>query len=184
MLLKFFSAVKVTTISALALSGLAHAEELKPFQPFEISNTKSFTAIESGFSQNNPFAQNSFVLGQTGFDLWARQDKGYHFSTNANGMFGEELIMGMKFADWLSLRVNVIDENRTAYGLFSNRSAQRYGHAEDDLFGYQFGVSSVLNITNNWRLGIDLGVGRVGGELLGLYQDQLATTRLGFGIRK
>lgn len=183
MFLKINSVVKVLTIAALAATGLAHAEDLKPFQPFEISSVKSYTSTESVFPQNNPFQQNSLALGQSGFDFLATQDKGYHFSTNSEGLFGEELIMGMKFADWLSLRVNVIDEERSSYSLFSNQVGQRYGQTEDDLFSYQFGVSSVLNITNNWRFGIDLGVGRVGGELLGLYQDQLETTRLGFGIR-
>lgn len=179
------SAVKVLTISVLALCGWAHAEDVKPFQPFEISiNNKSFSTTVPGISNTNPFLFDSFVTGQSSFDYLTTHDKGYHFSTNSGGVFGDELVMGMKFADWLTFRVNVIDEDRSSQDLFNAGTAiSRYGQPEDDVFGYQFGISSVLNITKNWRLGFDVGKGRVGGELLGLYQDQLETTRLGFGIR-
>ncbi|MEZ5472872.1 MAG: hypothetical protein R3E90_13960 [Marinicella sp.] len=181
-MVKFIFASKFLAVGMMMLTALVHAEEFKPFQPFEISSTKSFTTSPNSFSQSNPFTQNALVLGQSNFDLWATRDKGYHLTTNSDGVFGEELVMGMKFADWLSLRVNVIDEERAGYSLFAY-TPQRLGHSEDDLFGYQFGVSSVLNISNNWRFGIDLGVGRVGGEMLGLYQDKVETTSLGFGIR-
>ena len=170
-------------LCTLAFAGLAQAQDVKPFQPFEISVNKSLSSPTFSAIDRDSFFQNSLQSNHSGFDFLNPQKKGYHLSTKSDGMFGEELIVGMKFADWLTLRLNVIDEDQ-AFDLFSGPSmSHQSGQAATDLMGYQVGVSSVLNLSNKWRLGIDVGMGRVGGEWLGLYQDQVETTRLGFGIR-
>ncbi len=158
----------------------ARADDLKPFQPFEISMNKTMAA--PNHSLNNPsfFYQDALQNGNAAFDFLSPQPNGYHMATNSQGVFGEELMVGMKFADWLSFRLNVIDDSNSL-DLFSVPNT--HGSSNSDLLGYQIGVSSVLSISQNWRFGIDLGKGRVDGDLLGLYRDQLETTRLGFGIR-
>ena len=182
------SVVKFVTISALALSQLVSAEELKTFQPFEISVNQPAPSTQSVNTYNstptNTFFHQDIHVDSSGFDFLLPQDKGYHLSTNKDGLFGDELVVGMKFADWLTLRFNVI-ENDDSIDLFSTNQFNRsqFGQSDSDLAGYQFGVSSVLNISSNWRFGIDVGMGKVGGDLVGLYQDQVETTRLGFGVR-
>ena len=58
-----------------------------------------------------------------------------HISKNDQGLFGEELVVGMKFADWLTLRLNVIDDN-DALGLFSSFGSSQLYQADSDLSGY------------------------------------------------
>ncbi|MCX7552965.1 hypothetical protein OS175_03660 [Marinicella sp. S1101] len=160
------------------------ADDLKTFKPFDLSTSKSLTSSNPRFSEPDDFFQNSLNSNTTnGYDFLQQHDKGYHLTTNDSGVFGQELVVGMKFADWLSLRLNVIesDDNQLLNGF--NRSSYLNNQSDSDLAGYQLGVSSVLNISQNWRLGFDVGMGRVGGDLVGLYQDQLQTTRLGVGVR-
>ncbi len=177
------SIFKGLSVSVLIFVGVAQAQEIKSFQPFEISMNKALPIANIAAGDRNSFFQNSLQSNQTGFDFLAPQKNGYHMTTKSDGLFGEELVVGMKFADWLTLRLNVIDQDKS-FDLFSGSSFNnRQAQSDTDLMGYQVGVSSVLNISKKWRFGIDLGMGRVGGELLGLYQDQVETTRLGFGIR-
>gem|GEM_PF-1336616 len=189
----FKSLLKITsqiTLGLLLFSGHAWSDDIKAFKPFDLSTNKALTITDTRFVDSNDFFQNTLNgnLVRSGFDFLAPKSKGYHLSKNEAGVFGEELVLGMKFADWLSLRLNVI-EGSDSIGVFStlnhrNDNSLTLGRSSDsDLAGYQFGVSSVLNISRNWRLGFDLGRGRLGGELLGLYQDQLETTSLGFGVR-
>jgi len=189
----FKSANKVICLGILVFSGVVQAQDLKPFKPFEISFDKTATSLQSSqaihsglsgtHSNSSVFFQDVLQQSSVGFDFLTKHDKGYLLSTNKQGIFGDELVVGMKFADWLTLRLNVIDED-TSYDMFSlTAPGARSTQSGTDYMGYQFGVSSVLNISQNWRLGIDLGKGRVGGDLLGLYQDQVETTSLGFGIR-
>ena len=167
-------------------AGSVWADDLKPFQPFDLSTNKTLTSGNVRFSSSDDFFTNALNnnLSNDDFDFLSPQSKGYHLSKNNQGVFGDELVVGMKFADWLTLRLNVIEDN-DSLGLFSNLNSYQFDPSQSDsnLAGFQFGVSSVMNISDNWRLGFDLGRGRIGGELLGLYQDQLQTTSLGFGVR-
>lgn len=179
---------KITGLALLVLTGTTWAEELKPFKPFDIAGVMTPTSINFPNSINatnsnvTPLFRGTLMDDYSSFDFLSPQDKGYHLSTNKEGLFGDELVVGMKFADWLTLRLNVIDES-DSINLFSPLNYRGNSQSDSDLVGYQFGVSSVMNISENWRLGFDLGRGKVGGELVGLYQDNLDTTRLGFGIR-
>ncbi|WP_223789700.1 hypothetical protein [Marinicella meishanensis] len=171
------------------MSAHSHAAEpVQPFKPFDIAGTPNTQSINMpGTLQSSQFLpggtlNSSWIDSDNGFDFLGQQDRGYLMSTNKQGLFGDELVVGMKFADWLTLRLNVIDDSESM-DLFATNRAPVSLHNGSDLVGYQFGVSSVMNISENWRLGFDLGRGRVGGDLIGLYQDQLHTTSLGFGIR-
>lgn len=171
-------------ISILCLGSNALAQDLKPFQPFDLSTNKALTSTNQRFSHPDEFFQNALNSSASdGFDFIKSQDKGYHLSKNNSSVFGQELVVGMKFADWLSLRLNVIEDNDNQLFSTFNRNSYFRPQSDSDLAGYQLGVSSVLNISTNWRLGFDVGMGRIGGDLVGLYHDQLQTTRLGFGIR-
>ena len=185
----FKIASQMTATGMLLFSAAVYADDLKPFQPFDLSTNKALTSSNTRFSNPDDFFQNALsdITSGAGFDFLSPQSNGYHLSKNNQGLFGDELIVGMKFADWLTVRLNVVEDN-DYLGLFSNinRTPSNQtvsGSSDSDLAGFQFGVSSVLSISDNWRLGFDLGRGRIGGELLGLYQDQLQTTSLGFGVR-
>lgn len=178
---------KIAGLGLMVLAGNVLAEEVQSFQPFDLSMGTSSIASPTSQSQinsQNALYSNVFAMDAvddtSGFDFLGSYEKGYHLATNKEGLFGNELVVGMKFADWLTLRLNVIDENESM-SLFS--PVGQSNHSSSDFVGYQFGVSSVMNISENWRLGFDLGRGRVGGDLVGLYQDRIETTRLGFGIR-
>lgn len=171
-------------IALLSIGGVALAQDLKHFQPFDLSTNKALTSTNQRFSNPKDFFQNALNSNASqSFDFLNNQDKGYHLSRNNSSVFGQELVVGMKFADWLSLRLNVIEDNDNQLFNTFNRSSYLRPQSDSDFAGYQLGVSSVLNISTNWRLGFDVGMGRVGGDLVGLYHDQLETTRLGFGIR-
>lgn len=177
--------VKINTLNItkfltlLVLCGVVNAQD-KAFQPFEIAVNK---AAPTSLTDTGPgFQYSGNVFNSSAhFDFFNDTERGYQVSKNQQGLFGEELVMGMKFADWLTLRLSVIDEDQP-FSLFSGQPMPAQ-HTSDDLLGYQFGVSSVLNLSQNWRFGIDLGMGKVGGEMMGLYEDQLETTRVGFGVR-
>ncbi|MFC3194571.1 hypothetical protein ACFODZ_10020 [Marinicella sediminis] len=176
----------ITKICALlAFCGLVNAQQDKSFQPFEIAVGKmavnTIDPIQMPSSDSPLTYQGSVLNGTSQFDFLQDRDRGYQVSKNQQGLFGEELVMGMKFADWLTLRLSVIDEDQP-FNLFNGQPVNA-NPSSDDLMGYQFGVSSVLNLSQNWRFGIDLGMGKVGGDILGLYEDQVETTRLGFGVR-
>jgi hypothetical protein len=174
---KFKSISTISMFALLAFCGVLQAQDSKTFQPFEIVNKTTPTTLnnQTGFYYQDP------TFGADGvYDFLEDMERGPQMTKNQQGIFGEELVMGMKFADWLTLRLSVIDEDQPL-NLFTPPPVSQ--HNSDDMFGYQFGVSSVLNLNQNWRFGIDLGMGKVGGETLGLYEDQVQTTRLGFGIR-
>ena len=98
-----------------------------------------------------------------------------------NSLYGEQVTFRMQFADWLSLRLGVYDANQNNQ-LFMPVPQQKPNNHYNDL-SYQLGVSSVLDISPNWRLGLDLSTGQVDGDMVGLYQDQLDTTSFGLGVR-
>lgn len=173
-------------LALLAFCGLSNAQDNKTFQPFEIAvsnkmNVHTIKSIDLPVAGDSGSYQGMMFNGASGFDFLNDMERGYQVSKNQQGLFGEELVMGMKFADWLTLRLSVIDEDQS-FSLFSGQPVAPQ-KSSDDLMGYQFGVSSVLNLSQNWRFGIDLGMGKVGGEMMGLYEDQVETTRVGFGVR-
>ena len=177
--MKFNTLNMTKYLALLVICGVVNAQD-KAFQPFEIAVNK---AAPTSLSNSGPAFQYQGTIfdGSEQFDFFSESERGYQVSKNQQGLFGEELVMGMKFADWLTLRLSVIDEDQS-FSLFSGQPMP-VQHTSDDLGGYQFGVSSVLNLNQNWRFGIDLGMGKVGGEMMGLYEDQVETTRVGFGVR-
>ncbi len=164
----------------LSSTAVAQQDLSKGFQPFDLSVNKSFAAPQQPWT--NTTGQNGF--SQDGFDFLNPQGKGYSVHLNQNTTFGDEIIMGMKFSDLLSVRLNLIDGHQP-HSLFSSQPGiNSNGHQSDsELAGYQLGVSSVVNIGSQWRLGFDLGKGQINGDAFGLYQDDLNTTRLGLGVR-
>lgn len=180
-----FKLIKVVVgLSLIGLMSPVMADDYKGFKPFDLSTNKALTSANPRFSNPDEFFQNSLSSNSyNGYDFLKHQNNGYHMSTNQSGVFGQEIVVGMKFADWLSLRLNVIEADDAFSNDFNRNSFLMNKNSDSDLAGYQLGVSSILNISSNWRLGFDLGVGQIGGDLLGLYQDQLQTTRLGFGVR-
>lgn len=177
---------QVAVMASMLCCNLVNADDLKPFEPFDLSTSKSLNSVNSRLNQDDFF--HNVLVGDSsigGFDFLTHKPNGYHLSKSNQSVFGDEMVLGMKFADWLTLRLNVIEES-DSLGLFTNLNvptSAKINQSDSNLAGFQFGVSSVMSISGNWRLGVDLGKGRVGGELLGLYQDQLETTRLGFGLR-
>ncbi|WP_154224609.1 hypothetical protein [Marinicella rhabdoformis] len=150
---------------------------------------KPFNLIESNksFSQNNQFfaipnTQQGF--NQNTYNFLNSQNKGYSVHFNQDTVFGDEIVMGMKFSDLLSVRLNLVDGDQP-FSIFSGATGAelRNKTSDNDLTGYQFGVSSVVKIGSQWRLGFDMGKGQIDGDALGLYQDDLNTTSLGFGVR-
>lgn len=115
------------------------------------------------------------------YDLLQPDARQFVYLGTQNSIYGQQLTFRMQFADWLSLRLGVLDD-RQAEQLFLSYPNQKTNTQPHDL-GYQLGVSSVLNITPNWRFGVDLATGQVSGSVMGLYQDQLETTSFGLGIR-
>jgi len=168
-------------LGLIITTGFVCAEELPSFQPFDLSTSSISTQGYTSQSFSGQLTYNQvFTPSPNQYDFLNPQPNGYHLSTHSEGLFGDELVVGMKFADWLTVRLNVIDDNNQS-NLFNPGNG--YPQNEAPLDGYQLGLSSVMNLNKNWRLGFDLGHGKVGGEVLGLYQDQLETTSLGVGIR-
>lgn len=166
----------------LLLSTVATAQQTvnKGFEPFNlIDDNKSFSQRNQFF--NSPNSQQGFNQNQ--YNFLNPQDKGYSVQLNQNTVFGDEIVMGMKFSDLLSVRLNLLDSNQP-FSVFSGvTTSESKQNGDNDLAGYQFGVSSVVKLGEQWRLGFDMGRGQIDGDLLGLYQDNLDTTSLGFGVR-
>lgn len=161
--------------SVLAQNGLQ-----KSVAPFNFSNQSLTIDAADGLSLYNN-ADTSFLFNYEPFDFVGHRSNGYSLQAKKGGLFGDEIIMGMKFSDLLSLRVNVIENDGYPATLFSDYSV-RDGN-NDALAGYQLGISSVLNFGTDWRLGLDLGHGQINGHLLGLKNDKMNTTSLGLGVR-
>ena len=160
------------------MSSVAVAQQgvLKGFDTFNLTQNKTV-------NQSNQFwtlAPSVTDFDSQAFDFLNPSNKGYSVQFNENNVLGDELIMGMKFSDLLSVRLNILDGNQPL-SIFS--SGVKTPTAADDFSGYQFGVSSVVNLGSDWRLGFDLGKGQMTGDMLGLYQDNINTTSLGLGVR-
>lgn len=150
----------------------------KEIVSFQMAPDKSFS------SNNNLFrATPGSSLGGQSFDfLDSKSDGNYSFQLNEDSLFGEEFIVGMRFSDRLSFRLNVVDGDDTSLSLFSVPQVS-YSHDGSDLAGYQLGVSSVFNLGQKWKFGIDLGKGQLNGDYLGMGRDNMSHTSLGLGVR-
>lgn len=162
---------KNTLLLLMLLTGssvMAQSGSQKHLPPFDFSR------------QNLTHSDHSGALFNTEpFDFLGQRSNGYSLQTKKDGLFGDEIIMGMKFSDLLSLRINVIENDATfLIGDYAPRSRNA-----EQLTGYHFGISSVVNLGSHWRLGLDLGHGQIDGDLLGLNNDKMNTTSLGLGVR-
>ncbi|MCF6299629.1 MAG: hypothetical protein L3J52_00670 [Proteobacteria bacterium] len=117
-----------------------------------------------------------------GFDFLNPKKNGYIVAKNTESMFGDELILGMKFSDLLSLRVKLFDKD-DQFNIFLPQSNQSNTFQSGTSPAYQLGVSSVMSFSKNTRFGIELGHGRFDGTMLGLYNDSVSATSFGMGIR-
>lgn len=164
----------------LPLGANAQQNTPKSFKPFELTRNKSLTQPTQFFNGSDPGQS----LGHSGFDFLTPQSERYSVQMNEDTVFGDELVMGMKFSDLLSLRLNVLESDQpfSAFYDASITPDQTQG-SESDFAGFQFGVSSVVKLGSQWRFGLDMGKGQLNGDAFGLYQDDLNTTRLGLGIR-
>jgi outer membrane receptor protein involved in Fe transport len=115
------------------------------------------------------------------YNLLQPNNSQFTYLEKQNNHYGQQVMFRMKFADWLSLRLGVYDANQGGQ-LFMPTTFREKTTDYNDL-SYQLGVSSVLDISSNWRLGLDLSTGQVAGDMIGLYQDQLDITSFGLGVR-
>lgn len=115
------------------------------------------------------------------YDLLNPQNPQHTYLETQNSVYGQQVMFRMQFADWLSLRLGVYDDNQAGQLFLPIPNQQKYSNQND--LSYQLGISSVLDISPNWRFGVDLSTGQVSGDVLGLYQDQLDTTSFGLGVR-
>jgi|SRR5690554_4816853 len=173
--------LKHITLSLLLFCSVAFGQSNKSMQPIT-PLSQAPAGIATPFISPNWMFGNSYHADEQAYDLLSPQVERGAFMSSQQNAFGQQIMVRMKFADWLSLRVGVYDEQQ-AGSLFLpiNPQTNNAQHKQD--LGYQLGITSVLNLTSNWRFGVDLSTGQVSGDLWGLYQDQLDTTSVGFGIR-
>ena len=163
----------------LLLSSVSTAQQTvnKGFEPLNLIENKSLTQKNQYFDVPNSQGN----INQ--YNFLNPQANGYSVQLNQDTAFGDEIVMGMKFSDLLSVRLNLLD-TKQPFSIFSGADTAKSRHSSDnDLAGYQFGVSSVVKLGSQWRVGFDMGRGQIDGDLIGLYQDNLDTTSLGFGVR-
>lgn len=173
--------IKHITLSLLLFCSVAFGQSNKSLQQVsQLSQTP--TGIATPLISPNWMFGDSYHADEQAYDLLRpKSAKGAYLSSRQN-VFGQQVMVRMQFADWLSLRLGVYDEQQAGNLFLPINSQSNYGQQNQDL-GYQLGITSVLNLTSNWRFGVDLSAGQVAGDLWGLYEDQLDTTSIGFGIR-
>ncbi len=173
--------IKHITLSLLLFSSVAFGQADKSLQQVsQLSQTPNGIATQI-ISPNWMFGD-SYHADEQAFDLLSpKSEKGTYLTAQQN-IFGQQIMVRMQFTDWLSLRLGVYDEQQAGSLFLPINPQSNYARQKQDL-SYQLGITSVLNLTPNWRFGIDLSTGQVAGDLWGLYQDQLDTTSIGFGIR-
>lgn len=177
--------LKHITLSLLLFSSLAIGQGTKSMQQINMLASspanQSVSNASAQWSSDWMFGEN-YHADEQAFDLLSpNATKGTYLSAHQN-IFGQQVMVRMQFADWLSLRLGVYDDQQAGNLFLPLKPAAEYGPQQQDL-SYQLGISSVLSLTTNWRFGVDLSTGQVSGDSLGLYQDQLATTSVGFGVR-
>jgi hypothetical protein len=151
-------------------------KNLQQTSQLDIVPSAQFILADDNRLFNDPMYADEYA-----YDLLKPQSHQHAYFGTQNSVYGQQVMFRMQFADWLSLRLGVYDDTQ-ANQLFMPVSNQKNLRNHNEL-GYQLGVSSVLDISPNWRFGVDLSTGQVSGDVLGLYQDQLETTSLGLGVR-
>jgi len=162
-------------LSAGAVGQSAH-KSLQQTSQINTPPTSQFNLIHSDWLLNDSVYADDYA-----FDLLKPQSHQRTYLETQNSLYGQQVMFRMQFADWLSLRLGVYDETQTNQLFLPIPKQKSTSHIND--LSYQLGVSSVLDISTNWRLGLDLSTGQVSGDMLGLYQDQLDTTSFGLGVR-
>jgi hypothetical protein len=146
------------------------------------SRLNSQPTSQYSLSNTNWLFDGAVYADDFAYDLLKPNNHQFTYLETQNNLYGQQVMFRMKFADWLSLRLGVYDDNQVNQ-LFMPVPQQKKTIHHNDL-SYQLGVSSVLDISPNWRLGSGFKLtGQVSGDMLGLYQDQLDTTSFGFGVR-
>ncbi|MCX7544460.1 hypothetical protein [Marinicella gelatinilytica] len=148
----------------------------------QTSRLTTHAPTQFSLSGSDWLLSDSMYADDYAYDLLKPQSRARHAYLNTqNSVYGHQVMFRMQFADWLSLRLGVYDDSQVNQ-LFMPVPNQIKPSDSND-FGYQLGISSVLDISTNWRFGVDLSTGQVSGDVLGLYQDQLDTTSFGLGVR-
>lgn len=178
-MLKRFKVLLVCLLAMAAQSALAQQNPIKGLDLFmnagANAGTKSFASVAPG---NSP---GGLYVTTESFDFLTQPAGRYSFQVNQGTLFGDEFVMGMKFTDRFSVRLNLMDGDDPKWSMFMVPAEQQ--RDSSGLAGYQLGVSSVFDLGDQWRLGFELGQGQLKGEYLGLYQDDMNRTSLGLGVR-
>jgi hypothetical protein len=177
--------LKHITLSLLLLSSLAFGQGTKSMQQVNMLGSspanQTASSASAQWSSDWMFGEN-YHADEQAFDLLSpNTTKGTYLSSRQN-VFGQQVMVRMQFADWLSLRLGVYDDQQAGNLFLPLKPVSKYASQQQEL-NYQLGISSVLNLTPNWRFGVDLSTGQASGDSLGLYQDQLDTASVGFGLR-
>ena len=162
--------VSAVAVGQTAQKSLQHSSQLQLQPPTQFTYTGSDWLLSD-----------SMYADEYAYDLLKPQNHQNSYLGTQHNIYGQQLMFRMQFADWLSLRLGVYDDNQANDLFMSVPQHNKTSHHND--LGYQLGVSSVLDINSNWRFGVDLSTGQVSGDILGLYQDQLDTTSFGLGVR-
>ncbi|MCW8870354.1 MAG: hypothetical protein OQK49_06580 [Proteobacteria bacterium] len=147
----------------------------------QTSLIKNPSATQFSLSNSDWILNDTVYADDYALDLLKPQTGQRTYLEKQNNVYGQQVMFRMQFADWLSLRLGVYDVDQTNQLFMPLPSQNSTSHYND--LSYQLGVSSVLDISSNWRFGMDLSTGQVSGDMLGLYQDQLDTTSFGLGVR-
>jgi len=128
----------------MLVSGAVLADDLKPFQPFDLSANKSLARSSAHFNSFDGFFNHSINanLSSEDFDFLSPQSNGYHLSKNEHYLFGDELVVGMKFADWLTLRLSVVEDS-DSLGLFSRLNQSSVNQVDTDFSGFQLAAAKL-----------------------------------------
>lgn len=181
MLIKYKNIIPLLMLS-ICSSVVAQGGSQKSFMPFDLNNQNLTLSIADNKDIGNQL-NTGLLLDYESFDFLRQRSNGYLLQANRGGLFGDEIVMGMKFSDFLSLRVNVIENDGHSSLLLGLGDYSQPNGSSEQLAGYRFGISSVLNFGSDWKLGLDLGHGQIEGDLLGLSNDKMNTTSLGLGVR-
>ncbi len=161
---------------------------------FPQDNTTNLIQSIDSAATGNPFKTPSMLglddasTGLFGSDAEREGDRPVYIRRNDQSTFGEELVVGMKFSSLLSVHLNLFDQdnNRFTAPMGSNTVDLSWGAnglMRSNTPGFQLGISSVMSLGESSHIGIELGRGKISGETLGLYSDQVTATSIGMGYR-
>ncbi len=174
--LKRFTVYLICLMAFMAMPAWAQQNQSKGVDWFGMSGPKSFASVSPSGAVGGPY------VATDSFDFLSQPSERYSFQVNQGTLFGDEFVMGMKFTDRFSVRLNLMDGDDPQWSMFMVPTEQQQRDSSG-LAGYQLGVSSVFNLGDQWRLGFELGQGQLKGEYLGLYHDNMNRNSLGLGVR-